>query len=126
MDEKKENIIPAIRLMRDSEGESFFETGKVRTHVKIKSNEFWFANEIDSWQVGTHLAPRKQFVITLSGKLRFTTSDDLSFIIEPGIVLLAEDIDGEGHTWEMIEGHENWHRIYIPIVDESASSFIKD
>ena len=126
MDEKKENIIPAIRLMRDSEGESFFETGKVRTHVKIKSNEFWFANEIDSWQVGTHIAPRKQFVITLSGKLKFTTSDDLSFIIEPGIVLLAEDIDGEGHTWEMIEGHENWHRIYIPIVDEAASSFIKD
>ena len=125
MDEK-DNIIPAIRLMRDSEGESFFETGKVLTHVKIKSDEFWFANEIDSWQVGTHIAPRKQFVITLSGKLKFTTSDDLSFIIEPGIVLLAEDIDGEGHTWEMIEGHENWHRIYIPIVDEAASSFIKD
>ena len=122
----KENIIPAIRLMRDSEGESFFETGKVRTHVKIKSDEFWFANEIDSWQVGTHLAPRKQFVITLSGKLKFTTSDEKTFVIEPGIVLLAEDIDGEGHTWEMIEGHENWHRIYIPIVDEAASSFSKD
>ena len=125
MDEK-DNIIPAIRLMRDSEGESFFETGKVLTHVKIKSDEFWFANEIDSWQVGTHLAPRKQFVITLSGKLKFTTSDEKTFVIEPGIVLLAEDIDGEGHTWEMIEGHENWHRIYIPIVDEAASSFIKD
>ena len=126
MDEKKENIIPAIRLMRDSEGESFFETGTIRTHVKIKSDEFWFANEIDSWQVGTHIAPRKQFVITLSGKLKFMTSDEKTFVIEPGIVLLAEDIDGEGHTWEMIDGHENWHRIYIPIVDEAASSFIKD
>ena len=125
MDEK-ENTIPAIRLMRDSEGESFFETGKVRTHLKIKSDELWFANEIDSWQVGTHIAPRKQLVITLSGKLKFTTSDEKFFIIEPGIILLAEDIDGEGHTWEMIEGHENWHRIYIPIVDEAASSFIKD
>ena len=65
-------------------------------------------------------------MITLSGKLKFTTSDDLSFIIEPGIVLLAEDIDGDGHTWEMIEGHETWHRIYIPIVDEASSAFIKD
>ncbi|SEW03503.1 hypothetical protein SAMN05421765_1867 [Kaistella antarctica] len=74
--DKKENSIPAIRLMRDSAGESFFETGKVRTHEKIQSAEFWFANEIDSWQVGTHLAPRKQFVVTLSGKLEFTTSDD--------------------------------------------------
>lgn len=122
----KINNIPAIRLLRDAEGESYFEKGTVQTDFKIQSTEFWFANEIDSWQIGTHIAPRKQFVITLSGKLKFTTSDDLSFIVEPGIVLLAEDIDGDGHTWEMIEGHENWHRIYIPIVDEATSSFIKD
>lgn len=123
---EKTNNIPAIRLLRDADGESYFEKGTVQTDFKIQSNEFWFANEIDSWQIGTHTAPRKQFVITLSGKLKFTTSDDLSFIVEPGIVLLAEDIDGDGHTWEMIEGHESWHRIYIPIVGEAASSFIKD
>ena len=122
----KTSNIPAIRLLRDADGESYFEKGTVQTDFKIQSKEFWFANEIDSWQIGTHTAPRKQFVITLSGKLKFTTSDDLSFIVEPGIVLLAEDIDGDGHTWEMIEGHENWHRIYIPIVDEATSSFIKD
>ncbi len=123
---EKTNNIPAIRLLRDADGESYFEKGTVQTDFKIQSNEFWFANKIDSWQIGTHTAPRKQFVITLSGKLKFTTSNDLSFIVEPGIVLLAEDIDGDGHTWEMIEGHENWHRIYIPIVDEATSSFIKD
>lgn len=123
---EKTNNIPAIRLLRDADGESYFEKGTVQTDFKIQSNEFWFANEIDSWQIGTHTAPRKQFVITLSGKLKFTTSDDLSFIVEPGIVLLAEDIDGDGHAWEMIEGHENWHRIYIPIVDQATSSFIKD
>ena len=123
---EKTNNIPAIRLLRDAEGESYFEKGTVQTDFKIQSTEFWFANEINSWQIGTHIAPRKQFVITLSGKLKFTTSDDLSFIVEPGIVLLAEDIDGDGHTWEMIEGHENWHRIYIPIVDECNSAFIKD
>ena len=123
---EKPNNIPAIRLLRDADGESYFEKGTVQPDFKIQSKEFWFANKIDSWQIGTHTAPRKQFVITLSGKLKFTTSDDLSFIVEPGIVLLAEDIDGDGHTWEMIEGHENWHRIYIPIVDEATSSFIKD
>lgn len=120
------NEIPAIRLLRNADGESFFEIGKVRTKLKIKSEEFWFANTIDSWQIGAHTAPRKQFVITLSGKLKFTTSDERTFIIEPGIVLLAEDIDGEGHQWEMIEGHENWHRIYIPLVEDSESYFIKD
>lgn len=118
--------IPAIRLLRKESGESYFEKGKVQPDFKIKATEFWFANETDPWQVGTHTAPRKQFVVTISGKLKFTTSDELSFIVEPGIVFLAEDIDGEGHTWEMIEGHENWHRIYIPIVDNSTTSFIKD
>lgn len=124
--EEKDNNIPAIRLLRDASGESYFEKGIIQTDLKIKSTEFWFANKIDSWQIGTHIAPRKQFVITLSGKLKFTTSDGLSFIVEPGIVLLAEDINGEGHTWEMIEGHENWHRIYIPIIDESEVYFVKD
>lgn len=124
--DKKDNNIPAVRLLRNASGESYFEKGIIQTDLKIKATEFWFANEIDSWQIGTHIAPRKQFVITLSGKLKFSTSDHLSFIIEPGIVLLAEDINGEGHTWEMIEGHENWHRIYIPITDESEIYFIKD
>ena len=125
MDEKDNNI-PAIRLLRDKLGESYFERGTIRTHLKIKSPEFWFANEIDSWQIGAHTAPRKQFVITLSGKLKFTTSDEKSFIIEPGVVLLAEDIDGEGHVWEMIEGHKIWHRIYIPLTDDAESCFLKE
>ncbi|WP_156030687.1 hypothetical protein [Kaistella antarctica] len=49
-----------------------------------------------------------------------------TFIIEPGIVLLAEDIDGEGHTWKMIDGHETWHRIYIPIIEDDETYFVKD
>lgn len=123
---EKYNEIRAFRLLFDEKGESFFEKGKIRTGLKIKSEELWFANEIDSWQIGSHMAPRKQFVITLSGKLKFTTSDHQSFILEPGIVLLAEDIGGKGHVWEMIEGHETWHRIYIPFVEESENYFIKD
>ena len=123
---KKNNDIRAIRLLKDEQGESYFEKGIIQPDLKIKSNELWFANEIDSWQIGNHQAPRKQFVITLSGKLKFTTSDEKTFIIEPGIILLAEDIDGEGHTWEMIEGHEIWQRIYIPLVNDSKIFFIKN
>ena len=123
--EKQNNDIPAYRLMRNAEGESFFEKGIILTDIKIKSGEFWFANEIDSWQIGAHTAPRKQFVITLQGKLEFTTSDEKSFIIEPGVVLLAEDIAGEGHVWKMIEGHETWQRIYIPFEAKSAMYFKK-
>lgn len=122
----KNTEIPAIRLLRDRNGESYFESGKIRTDFKIKSQDFWFATEIDLWQIGSHNAPQKQFVITLSGKLKFTTGDGLNFIVEPGIILLAEDIDGKGHQWEMIEGHETWHRMYMPLIDDSETFFIKD
>lgn len=118
--------IPAVRLAADSQGESFFEKGRIVTDLKINSQDLWFASEINSWQIGAHIAPRKQFVITLRGKLKFTTSDNLSFILEPGIVLLAEDTSGKGHRWEMIEGHEIWQRIYIPLIDESENLFVKD
>lgn len=118
--------MPAIRLLRKESGESYFEKGIIKPDFKIKATSFWFASKIDSWQVGTHIAPRKQVVITLTGKLKFTTSDGLSFILQPGMTLLAEDIDGDGHTWEMIDGHEIWHRIYIPITEDSEDFFIKD
>lgn len=119
------NDIPAIRICRTEDGDSFFERGIIRTGKKIETQEFWFANKIDTWQIGTHTAPRKQFVITISGKLKFTTSDGESFVIEPGIVLLAEDISGAGHTWEMMEGYKTWHRLYIPLTDDSNNYFVK-
>ncbi|QDP84386.1 hypothetical protein FNJ88_02000 [Chryseobacterium sp. SNU WT5] len=125
MDENN-NHIRAIRLMRDAKGESYFDKGTICTNVKINSKEFWFANEIDTWQLGTHTAPRKQIVVTLSGKLKFKTSDEKSFVLEPGIILLAEDTEGEGHVWKMSAGYENWQRIYIPLIDESDTFFIKD
>ena len=62
-------------------------------------------------------------MVTLKGKLRFTVSDGSSFIIEPGIILIACDLAGEGHTWELI-GCEEWHRIYI-VMEENALDHFK-
>ena len=36
-----------------------------------------------------HAAPRRQYVVTLSGTLEFTTRDGEVFILRPGDVLLA-------------------------------------
>lgn len=124
--ELKNTYIPAVRLTFASNGDSFFEKGRIIADLKINSEHIFFANEIDSWQIGAHIAPRRQFVVTLHGKLKFMTSDNLSFILEPGIVLLAEDISGKGHRWEMIDGHTTWQRIYIPVTEETKNLFVKD
>ncbi|MCW3075398.1 MAG: hypothetical protein JWO32_7, partial [Bacteroidetes bacterium] len=76
---------------------------------------------IDNYQLFPHPAPRYQFVITLKGRLKFTVSNGASFILEPGIVLVAKDLEGVGHRWEIIEGSE-WLRVYI-VPDPFAPDF---
>jgi len=61
-----------------------------------------------------HDAPVRQYVITLSGTLRFTTKDGTSFVLAPGDVLLAEDTTGGGHRWALIDD-KPWRRIYVEL-----------
>ncbi|MCX2575476.1 cupin domain-containing protein [Pedobacter sandarakinus] len=95
--------------------------GKIPLKKHIDARYF-FAHSDISLEKSLHPAPRRQYVITLSGKLRFTVSNGETFILEPGIVLIAADTLGEGHSWEMLEGRK-WERIYIPIADGEADAF---
>lgn len=113
----------AFRIQNDSSGKSYFEEGVLPEHIDIKSQRFIVATAIEEYQKHQHQAPRFQYVITLKGKLRFTTSDAKSFIIEPGIILIAKDTSGEGHSWEVMEGNE-WHRIYIVPNQEDDDCFV--
>lgn len=44
-----------------------------------------------------HPAPRRQFVITLSGEAEVEASDGEIRRIGPGTIMLAEDVTGKGH-----------------------------
>lgn len=59
-----------------------------------------------------HTAPARQLVITLSGTLDFQTRAKQHFTLKPGVVLLAEDTSGGGHSWRLID-QEPWRRIYV-------------
>ena len=48
------------------------------------------------WQA--HVAPRKQWVIMISGRAAITTSDGQRREVGPGDVILAEDTTGRGHV----------------------------
>ena len=50
-----------------------------------------------------HPAPRKQFIIYLSGKVKVEASGGDIEIFENGDILLANDISGKGHISEVIE-----------------------
>lgn len=50
-----------------------------------------------------HNAPNKQYIIYLSGKTEVTTSTGAKCIFTAGDILLAEDLQGNGHTTRVIE-----------------------
>lgn len=116
--------LPAYRLINTPDNRAAFIKGSVPGLEKIPAQTFWFSNTIEEWQKGVHPAPRKQYVVTLKGTLKFKVSDGSTFMIVPGTVLLAEDTEGEGHSWEIIDGDE-WVRAYIPI-SGTTDYFIAD
>jgi hypothetical protein len=61
-----------------------------------------------------HPAPRRQYVITLSGTLEFETRDGERFTLGPGDVLLADDTTGGGHRWRLIDDRP-WRRVYVAL-----------
>jgi hypothetical protein len=50
-----------------------------------------------------HTAPRRQYVINLSGSVELEAGDGTKRLLRPGDVLLAEDLSGRGHISRAIE-----------------------
>jgi len=117
--------LKAIRLYNTNETDCAFEYGTIPAQVKIEVNYFFGQTKIDPYQKVPHAAPRRQYVVTLKGKLRFKVTDGSTFIIEPGVILIAEDTAGPGHSWEIVDG-DQWERIYIPLDTGNDNHFMKD
>jgi hypothetical protein len=60
----------------------------------------WPAGEFLDW----HPAPRRQFVIILSGQLEIGLGDGSKQVFGPGDARLVEDTTGRGHTTRVV-GH---------------------
>jgi quercetin dioxygenase-like cupin family protein len=104
-----------IHLWTGADGESCFraEALEITPHVAARiHSQVTPPHGSLTW----HPAPCWQYVITLSGTLRFTTRSGASFVIAPGDVLLAADTTGGGHRWELIDD-EPWTRIYVELAE---------
>lgn len=114
--------IPAYRLFNNPDGTCSFEKGFIPSLKHMNTASFWYSNKTEEWEKDAHPAPRKQFVITVKGKIKFKVSDGSTFIIEPGVVLVAEDLKGKGHSWDKVD-NDVWERLYIPITENSDDLF---
>lgn len=120
--EESKEYIPAIRLINNPDGSCTFEKGRIPTLKHMNTTTFWMSNKTEDWEKNAHPAPRRQYVITLKGNIRFKVTDGSTFIIKPGTILLAEDLKGKGHSWDMVKSKE-WERLYIPIAEDADDFF---
>lgn len=64
-----------------------------------------------------HTAPRRQYVITLSGHGEVELIDHTKIELGPGSIDLAEDLTGKGHITRVI-GNEERVTLAIPVSDQ--------
>lgn len=107
-------MIRCIHLFTGSDGRSHVDSvdlplGALQTTKAAHFEETAAGSALD-W----HVAPCRQYVVTLSGTLEFTTRDGEIFLLRPGDVLLAEDTTGSGHRWRLIDD-QPWRRLYVEL-----------
>lgn len=116
----------AFKLINIKGTESSFLEGEIPDLTHIKVNHFFTQSSIDNYELFPHPAPRYQFVITLKGKLKFKVTNGDTFILEPGIILVAKDLKGAGHSWEILDDGSEWHRVYLVPEPNAADFFIEN
>ncbi len=63
-----------------------------------------------------HTAPRRQYVITLSGHGELEVAGGKKIQVGPGSINLVEDVTGKGHITRTV-GNEDRVTIQVPLVD---------
>jgi hypothetical protein len=104
------------RLYSGDDGRSHFEQldssqSSEFFNATRPANGLLFRNDFAPHIVNWHRAPRRRWVITLSGTVDIGVGDGTRMTFGPGDVLLAEDMTGQGHT----ATPRNWVRAYVNV-----------
>ena len=108
-----------IRLYTGSDGQSHFEDlnpslGPIDGTDLQKASGIAFRKSEPGFFVDWHVAPRRQYVITLSGQAEIGIGDGIVKMLGPGDVMLADDLTGKGHTTKVV-GNETRFSVAIPV-----------
>jgi hypothetical protein len=92
--------------------------GNVTEMMKATGAEFSrrAPGPVSDWHVG----PRRQFVITLSGRGELVMGDGTKVAVGPGHINLIEDTTGKGHTTQNL-GSEDRIVVTIPLADQNVT-----
>ena len=114
-----------FRIYAGPDGESHFEELGIEMTSSGRDSEYSdlvpatgviFRKSAADQFIDWHPAPRRQFVITLSGQAEVEASDGEVRQIGPGTIMLAEDTTGKGHITRSA-GSEERLSLFIPLPD---------
>ena len=116
--------ITVTRIYTGPDGQSHAEELQMklngRTSELMKATGVQFsrtaAGNFSDWHVG----PRRQYVITLSGRGEIEVAGGKKISMGPGHINLIEDLTGKGHTTRVV-GTEDRITVAIPLADQSLS-----
>ena len=89
-----------IRLYTDEKGESHFEDMEIpytesgragKLSARLHATGIIFREVAPDYDLDWHPAPRRQFIINLTGAVKITASDGEVRIFGPGSIMLADD-----------------------------------
>ena len=94
------------RLYTGPDGQTHLEWMNLDSHPELGTLQSAVGIQFRSTEPGNfldwHPAPRRQFVITLSGEVEIGLGDGSIHRFGPGHVNLADDLTGQGHTTRVV------------------------
>jgi hypothetical protein len=116
--------IVATRIFTGPDGQTHAEQvdvklkgGATELSDMIKVSGLQFRRQAPNYFQDWHTAPRRQYVITLSGRGEIELTGGRKIPLGPGHILLAEDVTGKGHISRGV-GTEDRISLFIPLADQ--------
>jgi hypothetical protein len=115
--------LKAVRVYTGTDNASHFEDMDIPLNDRGASgriSDLWrgkgvLFREVDGdYALDYHTAPRRQFVINLTGSVEIEVGDGSVRRLGPGDILLAEDTTGQGHISRAIDG-ESRRCLFVPL-----------
>ena len=114
-------MVQIVRVYAGSDGESHFEDITPDQFAEIAKNLGTGPINVNRRTSPSfsdyHVAPRRQYVVNMSGTAEFEVADGTVKRLFPGDVLVAEDLTGHGHIARSI-GDEFRVSLAVPLADE--------
>ena len=90
--------------------------GATELSAPVDVTSLQFRRTSPDYFIDWHNAPRRQYVITLSGESEVELGDGTKIRLYPGHILLAEDLTGQGHISRAV-GTEDRISLFIPLAE---------